>query len=104
MRNRIVPSASTVGIVCALVLIVVAVIIPLKVTIPPKIEMAPIVTENPRFDIKAVQTFSDSNSSSSSLKTVYVMVDKKTGLEYIGISGLGVTQLKQVGKMIAEEE
>ena len=62
------------------------VIIPVQketiVTVPPKL----------RYDLKKVQTFRDTDAYTH-VRNVYVLVDTETGKEYLGISGIGITEM-----------
>lgn len=52
------------------------------VTVPPKL----------RFDLKKVQTFYDSDAYYG-VRNVYVLTDSETGKEFVGVSGIGITEL-----------
>lgn len=95
---------SLIMICIALAIIVGVIIAPVEVASIEEIKLAPIEQADPRFTITAVQTAYDNNGSSNNRKTLYIIRDKTTGVEYIGINGLGITQLKQVGKTLVSEE
>lgn len=47
---------------------------------------------NSRFSLELVQSFYDSKAYNSD-RGVYILKDKQTGKEYVGISGVGITEL-----------
>lgn len=46
----------------------------------------------PRFEVTRVQTFQDSLAYNSE-RGIYLVRDTKTGAEYFGVSGVGITEL-----------
>ncbi len=57
-----------------------------------KQEPASIPVPDERFELVRVQNFTD-NLSYSNYRSVYILTDKKTGKEYVGVSGIGITEL-----------
>ena len=53
---------------------------------------AGIVSASTRFDVKKEAKFYDSEAYSN-YRVIYVITDKKTGREYIGVSGVGVSEV-----------
>ena len=47
-----------------------------------------------RYELKKVQTFYDSDAYGG-VRNVYNLIDSETGREYVGISGIGITEIGQ---------
>lgn len=58
----------------------------------PQTNRTEIIQDTGRFDLRKVQTFFDKDSYSST-RSVYILKDKQTGKEFIGISGIGISEL-----------
>lgn len=60
-----------------------------------KIQAAPVSIptqqQNARFDVERIQVFGDSLSYNNK-RGIYIITDKKTGKEYFGVSGIGITE------------
>lgn len=56
-------------------------------------EQVTITTIQPelKFELKRVQSFSD-GAAYSGYRDIYILKDNETGKEYIGISGIGITE------------
>lgn len=51
-----------------------------------------VLPKDARFDLRLVQSFRDGQAYTN-YRTVYILKDKKTGMEYVGISGIGISEL-----------
>jgi len=51
-----------------------------------------VVTHSDRFEIKKVGKFYDDSAYQGS-RCIYVLTDKQSGKEYVGISGIGISEL-----------
>lgn len=49
-------------------------------------------TNNDRFEVKLVQVFRD-DLAYGYLRGIYILKDKKSGKEYLGISGVGISEI-----------
>lgn len=67
-----------------------------------KNEMPP---ENERIHISRIGTFED-HLAYGDARGVYLIIDKKTGIEYLGISGIGISETgdHKQGKKTVEDE
>ena len=63
-----------------------------RVKIPVQTETIVSVPPKLRYDLKKVQTFFDSDAYNN-VRNVYILVDNETGKEYLGISGIGITEM-----------
>lgn len=64
-----------------------------------------IIKDSGRFDLKKIQTFSDTDSYNYK-RSVYILIDKETGKEFVGVSGVGISELSThtSGKTTIEDE
>ena len=64
-----------------------------QVTIPVEKEITTtkIIQPKQRFELKKVQTFKDTDAYTG-VRNIYTLIDNDTGKEYIGISGIGITE------------
>ncbi len=70
-----------------------------------RIELYTSFEPSQRFDVRIDSSFKDSLAYSGE-RAIYVIVDKQTGREYVGISGVGVAELgsHRAGKVQAQDE
>lgn len=74
---------------------------PLKVATPPPHD-PPINDERQRVSIELIGVFSDTLAYASK-RGVYLIKDKETGKEYLGVSGIGISELGSHSKGAADE-
>lgn len=60
---------------------------------------------NPRFSVSRVGVFKD-DIAYDGRRGVYVMIDNKTGQEFVGVSGIGISELgsHSAGKSMIRDE
>ena len=51
--------------------------------------------QSARFKLEKIQSFSDF-AADNGVRNVYILVDKTSGIEYLGVEGLGLTQIGMV--------
>ncbi len=70
-------------------------------TTMPKVETQP----NDRVSVERIGVFED-NMAYNSKRGIYIITDKKTGKEYIGVSGIGITESGShlAGKIVIKDE
>jgi hypothetical protein len=63
------------------------------------------ISDNTRFSVTRVGVFTD-DLAYNNRRGIYVITDRKTGAEYLGVSGIGVSELGShlVGKIHSEDE
>lgn len=55
-----------------------------------------------RFNLQLSETFRDP-SAHDGYREVYLLTDTKTGREYVGVSGIGISEVIQSGKTTSEQ-
>ena len=72
---------------------------------PEPTAVMPVTQESSRFTITRIAVIED-DLAYGNRRGVYVLKDNKTGVEYIGLSGIGVSELgsHQVGKIPFSDE
>lgn len=61
------------------------------VPIEKEVTTTKIIQPKQRFELKKVQTFED-NDAYRNIRNIYILTDNDTKKEYIGISGIGITE------------
>ena len=69
---------------------------------PAPLEQQPGGTASGRFELLVCDSFRDSYSHNGA-RVVYILRDRKTHAEYVGISGIGISELRTNGKTTTEE-
>jgi hypothetical protein len=67
-----------------------------KKTAYPSVDPSVEAVTDSRFDLKKVGQFHDDDAYSS-FRTVYILTDRKTGAEFVGVSGIGISELTPTG-------
>lgn len=64
-----------------------------------------VAPQQTRFRVSRVGAFDD-NTAYWGVRSIFVIVDTKTGIEYVGISGVGISETgdHQVGKVRQQDE
>lgn len=52
----------------------------------------PTIQENTRFEVARVGVFAD-DLAYDSRRGIYIITDTETGMEFVGVSGIGITEL-----------
>lgn len=55
-----------------------------------------------RFSVVQVATFTD-YAAYNSKRGIYILTDKQTGKEFVGVSGIGISELGSHGKGVRDE-
>jgi hypothetical protein len=58
-----------------------------------------------RFEVRRVGVFKD-DAAYNEVRGIYILTDRETGKEYVGVSGIGISELGQhpAGKTSAPDE
>lgn len=67
-----------------------------KDTAYPSVDPSVAPATDSRFDLKKIGQFHDDDAYSS-FRTVYILTDRKTGAEFVGVSGIGISELTGAG-------
>jgi hypothetical protein len=67
-----------------------------KKTAYPSVDPSVEAVTDSRFNLKKVGQFHDDDAHSS-FRTVYILTDRKTGAEFVGVSGIGISELTPTG-------
>lgn len=65
----------------------------------------PVEVQSDRFKVKRVAVFEDA-SAYNSKRSIFIITDTKTGAEYVGVSGVGISELgsHRCGKSMCTDE